>query len=1072
MPRVKGPTDVHIVTLRDPVTNTKWLQRYPDGSVHFVIDKQAALAIGKDTLTSAHVVRAPGLLLGPPETRPEDAVVPDGCKLIRTDQNGRVVEIDSAGVMRTFAYSDEKTLDRPRTPVREKSADALKGPTPEKPIKFAPVPSARVPEELSGVTVDLSLEAYDNFVEVDDELFERLARMEKELEGLESKGNLTLQAGLAGLRKELEVSRRGPADTLVRLEDRVADLEDLGGTVSSQRGKIQALSEELARAKQVNERESQVFQDVQDSVRDLKRQIKDLQAGLVGAKADDAEDNKEVESLTEKLVDMGAEVDGATQTIQTDIPKILLSMDVLRADLKRFQEDQSTIGGNLNGISEASKALATRMEALSGLVNKLNAGAINAQAQTIAQETNVLNVAENMAGLEEDLTAELKGISARLDVVETASKKIQTVATSLLAEKKDETAEANSATSKELKETQKNLEALGDKLSSQNTLLAGNLKAVEAELCERIQVEIGGISALIEEVKTSTLKNIGAEAEANLEARLDLKVKLENKLETARATLDHQVKQMEETLANLQREMCTGRVVLGEMLTLYVGPDGDLMSQMEAKGSAPRRYVQTETFRAETELSAGDIVGINRGGSVEVVSGGAWDNPPYVYQHNKVKSMYSRWFETADGLVLFAINKKKLRVNLFTKGQCLTEIVDLDMEPVCCDAVCLDREAGRFAVVSGGGVEQITLRKLRVQVTRETDETTLQVTVEGEVEHKAVEDVAIEACSLEYENSLGLDILVLVTHDCAGALGCGLFKANGGNGTPMTPGYAIAKLCTDRTCDQGKSLKTVLLPAQTIVCSYGNYKVLIMLSDSETKPFEVGVGTFDNDSVECVDLLYDPAFAVIMSLEQTIGDSAIIRVFDTEGVRFKRITSKKVSMLTAIPVGMAYNTGRDQFLLVFADDNTDGTLNAQIFTYDGEKVTLGPSYGETSLRYRQSAGARVKGQRVARIGDKFVVNVMTAGGDFACIYFDDASGIPLRAYVGFSCGPSPAGGAVEVAIKGQVFVCPQALEEKWVGRRVYARGVKGKFRDRLSLSPLGNVFVGTCLSPTRIQVGL
>jgi hypothetical protein len=502
-------------------------------------------------------------------------------------------------------------------------------------------------------------------------------------------------------------------------------------------------------------------------------------------------------------------------------------------------------------------------------------------------------------------------------------------------------------------------------------------------------------------------------------------------------------------------------------------------------------YQSSETFGVAMDVKLGDVVGIQNDGRgcISMVSGGNWSNEMKIPDGKSGDTSRTAIWDTFDSTRDIRLYTKAQAVdNVSTLSLAITVFKDsvqvgsmsIDLVTVQVEdnkphthAVGLCKLINNKYVVAFGdynNMQLITLRQFRVNINGCVPD----ILVESEVLH---ETESTETFDLVYENTGSLDMLVLVMYSASnGNLNVAMFSCL----PHLQVGYCQNNISADPIIGNNKTLRVVLLPGQVIVCSYGNHKCFILLPSVATESFNVGDTIIDNDSSDCVDIIYDDTNSVILSVERTYTDNAFLQVSDIFGTKIAILRTKKLGRSTYIPLGLGYNPITDNFVLFYADSTISGQIYAQVFTHDGESINLGLTYARHNSSNLYTTPELVDGTPVPAHGKQVWLrssNILSvewvSGKDSSSIAcFDDNFGIQAAAYIGLAMHDATADSYCEVAIKGQVFTGIR-LPNNYVGKKLFLDSdISKSHPDNLTVKASGNMFLGTCLTSEKILVGL
>lgn len=224
----------------------------------------------------------------------------------------------------------------------------------------------------------------------------------------------------------------------------------------------------------------------------------------------------------------------------------------------------------------------------------------------------------------------------------------------------------------------------------------------------------------------------------------------------------------------------------------------------------------------------------------------------------------------------------------------------------------------------------------------------------------------------------------------------------------------------------------------------------------------------DYESVDCADMLYDANNGVVMTLEKTVSGSCYLQVLDVLGMKIQKITSKGFNNANVEPLGIAYNETSEDYAMLYATGVDNVPVYVQTFEFDGELIKFGLRYQDTNGVYVPNGSVKHEKNLFEIPGTKLFVYGYDSGvlATFETGYRGNLSG-----YLGISTGVAYTGQSCEVVIKGHIYV-GTTLPANWLGKKLYVVDPTREYPESLSLSSTHGVFLGTCLDPTRVLLGL
>lgn len=523
-------------------------------------------------------------------------------------------------------------------------------------------------------------------------------------------------------------------------------------------------------------------------------------------------------------------------------------------------------------------------------------------------------------------------------------------------------------------------------------------------------------------------------------------------------------------------------VVIDGPLTIN-GTDVSLAGKLTTNtNGVTRTYHASETFGVSVDVVAGDVVGIQNDGIglISKVAGGKWSNEMKIatgdcsrvslwdtLQSNDIR-LYT-YAHILDGKFELTLCVTVFNGNSIVGNMTLPLNTDFNMYNY---TVCICKiDSGNYVVAFGdyNSATTITLKQFTVTVKEDVP----KMLVMSELRH---ETTVIETFSLVYESVGSLDILVLTMYNAAtNNIDVAMFSCL----PHLQPGYTQQSILTGPLIGNNKTMRSMLLPAQTVVCSYGNNKCFLLLPSDANESFNVCSTIMDNNSSDCIDMIYDSVNSVILSVEQTYADQAFLQVSDIFGTKINIIRSKSLGRNTCVPIGLGYNSTTDNFVLFYTDSAVSGQMHAQIFTHDGESLTLGIVYDRvrtdnlvTTVDLPDGTPIPANGRHVFNRAGALCVEWESGSESSSIANFDDDFGIQATAYIGIAMNTAVSGDTCEVALRGQIFESDISLPVSYVGKRLYLNGMGLPYPNSVTVKASGRVFLGTCLTTNRILVGL
>lgn len=554
--------------------------------------------------------------------------------------------------------------------------------------------------------------------------------------------------------------------------------------------------------------------------------------------------------------------------------------------------------------------------------------------------------------------------------------------------------------------------------------------------------------------------------------------------------------------------------------TLAVGVSTNTDLRLASKDSTGNKttYSGSVSFvSGNNPINCGDVVGIvnDNSGKIDRVSGGLWSNEKKkpntdnsddrnsivdLDKPEDIINQSSLWdnFDNQYDLHLSTstcVNEEGLSVltltvattDSTTSSNIVSQCKTLDLMSCVSDhpktssvvIVKVDEVNHRYIVIYGcyETMADISFKKIKVDVVEGVPLITLEST------YMYTPNTTIETFNAVYENSGSLDILTLVMYSSKlnnfeGAM----FAVHPDNDSQIDEGYKLTSFSSDLIMGNNKTLCTILLPGQVVVCSYGNNKTFLLLPSEHTSAFNVGDTIMDTDSTDCIDMVFDPTNAVIVSVEKTISDTAFLQILDIFGTKIDIVRSKKLGTNSVTPIGLGYNNITDNFILFFSENDSNGQIKALVFTHDGEQINLGSVYPKNSVSNLYTIPTNSNMVNIPNHGRRVYMrknNQHTldwAAGDTYMVSanFDDTFGIQSSAFIGLANENVVAGEKCEVILRGQIYYNSKPLPAMYVGKKLYldSYNLTSPYPDNLTTASFGNAVIGTLISTNMILVGL
>ena len=258
-------------------------------------------------------------------------------------------------------------------------------------------------------------------------------------------------------------------------------------------------------------------------------------------------------------------------------------------------------------------------------------------------------------------------------------------------------------------------------------------------------------------------------------------------------------------------------------------------------------------------------------------------------------------------------------------------------------------------------------------------------------------------------------------------------------------------LCNVYIQNNGK-LQLIDIPGGTWIVSMGYVKFALLVSAGYLRN---GDPVIDYNSVECIDMIYDQNYSLVMSMEKTISESFYVQAWDVSGLTMQKITNVTFGNVNVAPVGISSNTN-NYTALYMCDDK----IYVHLFDFDGKIMTTG-------LRY----GCHKKSDTSSRIFSIEGTNKFIFYSGELTTFIANYQGVPAG-YIGIAAESAKEGDLCEVTIKGHIYYNKNAMPASWIGRKLYITETDKPYPYYMSISSVNGIFMGTCLDRYRIILGL
>ncbi len=248
------------------------------------------------------------------------------------------------------------------------------------------------------------------------------------------------------------------------------------------------------------------------------------------------------------------------------------------------------------------------------------------------------------------------------------------------------------------------------------------------------------------------------------------------------------------------------------------------------------------------------------------------------------------------------------------------------------------------------------------------------------------------------------------------------------NGSCLLLDNEFNEVCSKQLFTWSKC-ESVAIPGNIIVFAGDNKKTFVILSDNEITEGNVII---DNDSVNCVQLIYDDINAVIVSADTTYASTIMLNIIDIFGTTISLLYRKKLREHMT-DVRLLYN---GTYALFY--DN-----KVRFFTCESDTIKMGHEYNVS------------------------FEHVYVNGSLYVClnnvIYRLSKSRVQPDDFVGVYNG--------SLITKGNICIVNIG---KYLGKKVYidVKNIEKEFPNNLTSIKEGNEFFGTVLTENSIIIGI
>jgi hypothetical protein len=262
-----------------------------------------------------------------------------------------------------------------------------------------------------------------------------------------------------------------------------------------------------------------------------------------------------------------------------------------------------------------------------------------------------------------------------------------------------------------------------------------------------------------------------------------------------------------------------------------------------------------------------------------------------------------------------------------------------------------------------------------------------------------------------------------------------------------------------------KNIKIISIPGQIALINHGSRKLAVAITSYDST-ITVGEIFIDYESYDCADTIYDINSGIIISVEKTNASTCFIQILDILGTKIQKLSSKKFNnAFTMHPMGLVYDSCVNNYLMLFSDSN--GVVNIQHIDFDGESLYYGLSYKTQDM----CDNIQCKGQHIY-VMNNIAISLWNNNIDTTIRYFENDYQSNPASFVGLSKSNVSIGDMCNVCIRGHIFNSDLNLPMIYLGKKLYLSDLEESFPNTLSISSYNGVFIGTCVGPNSILVGL
>jgi uncharacterized coiled-coil DUF342 family protein len=304
-----------------------------------------------------------------------------------------------------------------------------------------------------------------------------------------------------------------------------------------------------------------------------------------------------------------------------------------------------------------------------------------------------------------------------------------------------------------------------------------------------------------------------------------------------------------------------------------------------------------------------------------------------------------------------------------------------------------------------------------------------------------------------------------------------LSSANTTNAIATSTGTIDLAITGGQIVDTDKQLHMLSLPGQVALISFGNHKTTIIVVGYNISVTH-GQTIIDYESYDCADMVYDINYGLVLTVEKTITPSCFIQVIDVLGTSIQKQSSVNFKSQTMEPFSLTYSNRTGNYVLLYNNITSVVNMCLQTIFFDGDNVTFGNRFlTNNSSKYIDPDIIR-KGKWLFALNGGIYnymavwpTNNMGVNTISSITYTDGYHGYP-SGFIGLANNTVTANSELSITPKGSVYNSSVVLNTNWLGKKIYVTVTDLAFPGNLSISPINGIFLGTCLSTSKILLGL